>query len=111
MHRLLLIDHDRTHAERLAARLRQRGLVVMIAEGIEEAAHRLDQRIPAYDLVVVIAAGLPDAWLGMLRNLVRASRQHSTGPRPFFLFVSQSKCNPRIRLRIERLGARYVRER
>ena len=110
MYRLLLIDHDRTHADRLATHLRQRSLVVTIAEHIEEAARSLNQRIPTYELVVVIACGPPDAWLAMLRKIVRASRQRCNGLRPLFLFVSPLKCNPRIRLRIERLGARYVRE-
>ena len=40
MYRLLLIDQDATHAERLATRLRQRGLEVLIAESIDEAARK-----------------------------------------------------------------------
>ena len=111
MYRLLLIDHNASHAEHLAARLRQSGLAVMITERIEEAARSLNQRIPPYELVVVIASGLPDEWVEILRKLVRASRQRCTGPHPFFLFVSRLKCNPHMRLRIERLGVRYVRER
>ena len=111
MYRLLLIDQDCTHAERVATRLRHRGLAVMIAEGTEEAAYSLSHRVPAYELVVVIASGLPDAWLTTLRKLVRASRQQWTGPGPSFRFASKLKCAPQIRLRIERLGARYVRER
>jgi hypothetical protein len=111
MFRLLLIDHNPSHAERLAARLRQSGLAVTITERIEEASRSLNQRIPTYELVVVIASGLPDEWVGILRKLVRASRLRCTGPRPFFLFASRLKCNSRTRLRIERLGARYVRER
>ena len=110
MYRVLLIDQDAIHAERLATRLRQHGLAVLIAASIPEALRRLQQRIPSCELVLIAASGMPDQWLGILRALVQASRQSCLCLGPFFLFAASLKCNPHIRLRIERLGARYVHE-
>jgi ActR/RegA family two-component response regulator len=110
MYRLLLIDQDAIHAERLAACLRQRGLAVMIVESIEKAARQLQQRVPSYELVVVVASGMSEEWLGILRKLVQACRLFSMCQGPLFLFVARRKCSPNLRLRIERLGARYAHE-
>jgi ActR/RegA family two-component response regulator len=108
MYRLLLIDQDSMHAERLATCLRERGLGVLIAESIEEAARRLQQRLPSFELVVVVTSGMTEQWLVALRRLVEASRQYSMCQGPLFLFVARRKCSPNLRLQIERLGARYV---
>jgi CheY-like chemotaxis protein len=111
MYRLLLIDQDAIHAERLATCLRERGLAVMIAESVEESVRQLQQRLPSYELVVVVASGMPEQWLAILRRLVGACRQCSMCQGPLFLVASSRKCPPHLRLRIEHLGARYVRER
>ena len=111
MYRLLLIDQNEIHAERLAMFLRRRGLVVTTTASIEEAERGLHRRIPSYELVVMIAAGSPEPWLTILRRLKKACTPSYLFHRPLFLFVSKHKCNPHMRLRIERLGARYVRER
>jgi ActR/RegA family two-component response regulator len=110
MYRVLLVDQDANHAERLASRLRQHGLAVSIAEGIPEARRCLQRRIPPFELVLVVASEMPDRWLGVLRALVQASRQSCMCLGPLFLFVTPTKCNPHMRLRIEHLGARYVHE-
>jgi response regulator RpfG family c-di-GMP phosphodiesterase len=111
MYRLLLIDQDATHTERLATCLRQRGLAVLIAESIDEAAWKLQQRVPSCELVVVVASEMSELWPGILRKLTRACRPSSMCQGPLFLFVARRKCSPNLRLRIERLGARYVRGR
>ena len=111
MYRLILIDQDEFHAERLAMFLRRRGLVVTTTASIEQAASGLERRMLSYELVVVIASGPPEPWLAILRKLKRACTPSYLFHRPLFLFVSSRKCNPHVRLRIERLGARYVRER
>lgn len=111
MYRLLLIDQDEIHAERLATFLRRRRLVVTTTASIDEAVSGLRRRIPFYELVVVVASRSPEQWLAILRRLKRACRLSYFFHRPLFLFVSKRKCNPHMRLRIERLGARYVRER
>jgi CheY-like chemotaxis protein len=110
MRRVLLVDQDSDHAERLAARLRLHGLIVLIAPSVSEAIRRLQQRIPPCELVLVAASGTPDGWFGILRALIQASRQSCMCLGPLFLFASSVKCNPHVRLRIERLGARYVHE-
>lgn len=110
MRRVLLVGQDSDYTERLAARLRQHGLIVLIAESIPEAIRQLQQRIPFCELVVVAASGMPDRWLGILRALVQASQQSSMCIGPLFLFVASLKYNPHTRLRIERLGARYAHE-
>lgn len=109
MYRLLLIDQDAIHAGRLATCLRERGLAVVIAQSIEEAARRLQQRVPSCELVVVVASEMLEQWPGILRKLVRACRQLAMCQGPLFLFVARRKCSPHFTLRIERLGVRYVR--
>jgi CheY-like chemotaxis protein len=111
MYRLLLIDPNTTDAERLAAYLRRRGLAVTTKASIEEAVSELWRRTLSYQLVVVIAPGLPEHWLAVLRRLKWSCRRSYLFHSPLFLFVSNRKCNPHLRLRIERMGARYVRER
>jgi CheY-like chemotaxis protein len=110
MYRLLLIDQDSIHAERLAICLRERGLAVVIAESIEESARRLQQRLPPYELVILVASCIPEQWLAILRRLVAACREQSLCQGPLFLFASRRNCSPHLRLQIERLGVRYVRE-
>jgi len=109
MYRVLLIDQDPDHAERLASRLRQHGLTDVIAASIPEAARRLQHRIPVCDLVLVAAAEISDQWLDTLRTLIDSSRQSLLSLGPLFLFTTRQECSPRLRLRIEHLGARYAR--
>ena len=111
MYRLLLIDQDPKHAERLAVYLRRRSLVVTTTASIEQGEKSLRHSIPDFDLVVLVVPGLPEQGLAILRKLRMACGRSYFYRRPLFLFVSVQKCSPRLRLRIERLGARYVRER
>jgi len=111
MYQLLLIDQNPIHAKHLTAYLRRRGLAVTTTASIEEASGELQRRTLSYALVVVIAPELPEQWLAVLRRLKRACRRTLLFHRPLFLFISNRKCNPHLRLRIERMGARYVRER
>jgi ActR/RegA family two-component response regulator len=108
MYRVLLVDQDTNHAERLALCLRQRGLAVSIADSIPESARLLRQRIPVCDLVLVAVAEMSDRWLDTLLSLIEASRQLHFSLGPLFLLASRQNCNPHFRLRIERLGVRYV---
>ena len=110
MYRLLLIDQNPIHAKRLTAYLCRRGLAVTTTASVEEAASELQRRTLSYALVVVIASGLPEQWLAVLQRLKRACRRSLLFHRALFLFVSNRKCNPHLRLRIERMGARYVRQ-
>lgn len=110
MYRLLLIDQNPIHARRLTTFLCRRGLAVTTTASIEEAANELQRRTLSYALVVIIASGLPEHWLAVLRRLKMACRRSRLFHRPLFLFVANRKCNPRLRLRIERMGARYVRQ-
>lgn len=110
MYRVLLIDEDPNHAERLALRLRERGLVVLVTSGIPEAARQLSQRIPVFEIVIMAVEGPSERWLGLLRSLIEAARQSCITAAPLFLLASRRKHLPHIRLRIEHLGARYAHE-
>jgi len=110
MYRLLLIDQNPLRAERLTEYLRRRSLDVTTTASIEEAVDELQRRTLSYELVFVIASGLPEHWLAVLKRLKRACRRSVLFHRPLFLFVSNRKCNPQLRLRIERMGVRYVRQ-
>lgn len=111
MPRVLLVDQDSGHAGRLAALLGQRGLAVEVESSSLEAVGRLRERIPSFELVLVAASGMLEPWIGILRALVRASRQSCMCVSPLFLFIARTNCSPHTRLQIEHLGARYVRER
>ena len=111
MYRLLLIDPDPIHAKRLTAYLCRRGLAVTTMGSIEVATEELRRRTLCNHFVVIIPSGLPEHWLAILRRLKRACRSTYLFHRPLFLFVSNQKCNPCLRLRIERMGVRYVRPR
>jgi DNA-binding response OmpR family regulator len=111
MYRLLLMDDDEIHAERLAVAIRERGLSVIIADSSEEAERRLRQRLPSFELLVIVALGTPEQSLAILGRVLKACRPYSMCQGPLILFVSRRKWSSHLRLRIERLGARYVRER
>jgi ActR/RegA family two-component response regulator len=107
MYRLLLIDGNAVRAERLATCFRRRRLLVTIAASLEDAMCSLRRKLPAYEIVVLVAPGKAEQGLAILRKLKHACRQTWLFHRPLFLFVSGQKCNPHLRLRIERMGARY----
>lgn len=107
MYRVLLIDENANHAERLVARLRERGLAVQVV-GLQQAARFLKQRIPVFDIVIFAVESTPECWLASLRSFVEASRQLSLAFGPLFLFASRQMCSSFARLRIERLGVRYA---
>lgn len=108
MDRVLLIDENANHAERLAQRLRQRGLAVHIVSSIPEGSQILKQRISLFDIVLMAIETKPENWIDSLRLLVESSLQLNHSTRPLFLFASQQMCIPRTRLRIEDIGACYA---
>ena len=110
MYRLLLIDQNQIRAKRLTAYLCRLGIAVTATASINDGADELQRRTQSFAFVVVVASGVPAPWLAVLRKLKRTCRSTYFFHRPLFLIVFHQKCNPSLRLRIERTGVRYVRQ-
>ncbi len=110
MPRILLIDEDHDHAERLRRELAARRLEVIHAADYGEAAGQLRKREPLYDLAVLCMTGPARPWVTVLRDLQSACLQAGLLDIPLFLCVSRAYLGVDLHLQIERTGARYVWE-
>ena len=108
--RLLLIDRDERHAERLTARLRSCGRDVEICTEHRRAITELRRYGDEYEGVIVDISDAVTPWFAMLQKLLEACRRLDGRPSPQFLCVSRTKKAPEFVLRLERMGARYVCE-
>lgn len=111
MHRALIIDNDTAHANGLREILRPHGLVVDRATESEQAIGKLRRCIEPYELVILTIADTRSPWWRILENLHAACRRSNGRSVPLFLCVGRTPLRPEFILRLERLGARYVRER
>jgi hypothetical protein len=108
--RVLLIDCDDEDFSRgIADAICLLGFDVDITSGSGLAVQKLRKRVPQYDVALVIGKAAADADVKAVRELIHACNRFGNGDSPCFLFVSRSKGDPQIRLRIEQLGVRYVR--
>lgn len=108
--RILLIDDDGPHAQRLIEHLCAPGLSVELCLAVPQATSRLKRRDAHYALVIVNVSDASQSWLGALHTLDEASRQSGVGAGPLFLCVSTVKQRALFRLQIERMGGRLVYE-
>lgn len=110
MNRLLLIDDDGAHAERLGIILAQRGLAVIRAADAGDAVKTLRTGAHVCEIVILVIADPSRPWLTTLENLQEAARQRAYLDVPLFLCVSKRELGVEFQLRIERMGARYACE-
>jgi ActR/RegA family two-component response regulator len=110
MTRVLLIDDDAVHAERIGILLVQRGLAVTPAADVGEAIKKLRAGARVWEVVILVIGDLSRPWLTILRTLQDAARQAAFTEGPLFLCVSKRKLGTDFQLRIERMGARYACE-
>ena len=109
MRRVLLIDRPGKDGAALAVELRRRGFEVRIEDSQWRAAEELCRPVPVWEFVVLVTRTTSEEDVKLLRELVMASQRAHQGGLPEFIFVSCSRCVPSFRVRIGRLGARYVR--
>jgi hypothetical protein len=106
MSRVLLIDHDQSHAQRLKDRLRHLSLIhfANIRNGIGELCRtRFD-----FDIVILNVSARQRNWQAGVRALQHAFSTSLCRVRPSVLCISTIKNEPQFELEVERLGARYV---
>jgi CheY-like chemotaxis protein len=110
MTRVLLIDDDAAHAERVGATLAQRRLTVTRVAEIGEAIKRLQTQARTWEIVVLVFGDHSRPWFSVLHNLQEAAWQGALPEVPLFLCVSKRDLGTGFELRIERMGARYACE-
>jgi hypothetical protein len=110
MPRILLVDNDQGHAERVCGRLRFHALEVDVCCDRQRAVTRLRRASADYEVVILNASNIEIPCFNILARLQEACFQSGRYPAPLFLCTSSTKRSPEFELRIERLGARYVYE-
>lgn len=109
MRRVLLIDRSDGTAEVLKTALPRRGFELRAEDQHWRAAQLLRQPLPEWEFVVIVARNTCEDDVTLLRELVVASQQFHQSAAPEFIFASCVRCVPALRIRIAKLGARYVR--
>lgn len=109
MRRVLLIDRSHDTAEVLKTALLRRGFEVRAEDQQWKAAQLLRQPIPEWEFVVIVARNTCEDDVTLLRELMVASQQFHQIAAPEFIFASRVRCAAALRIRIAKLGARYVR--
>jgi CheY-like chemotaxis protein len=110
MPRVLLVDIDKQHAERIRGSLVFRAREVDVFADPKEAAARLQQARADYQVVILNVSNVLMPWINILANLQAACFQSGVFPSPLILCTSTIKQSFEFQLRIERMGARYVYE-
>jgi hypothetical protein len=111
MDRVLIIDNDTVHADRLNEILRPHGVMVDRVSDPEQGIRKLLRCAERYVLVIVTISDTRSPWWRILQKLKEACRNPNGWSAPLFLCVGRTPFRPEFILRIERLGTRYVRER
>ena len=109
MTKVMLLDEHREDATPLALALDVAGYAVRVTKTAEELLALLET--PQSDIEIVIvrsSLSRPEDW-NLLDHLCRLSG--SDTPAPAILYVAPAYRGPRIRLEVERRGARLVYER
>jgi ActR/RegA family two-component response regulator len=109
MRRVLLIDRSDGTAEELKTAMLRRGFKVRAEDQRLRAAQLLRQPVPEWEFVVIVARSSREDDVTLLRELVVASQQFQQSDAPQFIFASSLRCISSLRIRIAKLGARYVR--
>jgi len=110
MTRLLLIDHDKTHSERLTETLRFHRLEVETCSDPQQAILQLRKRCGDFEVVVINVSDGSFPWFVTLQKLQDVCRRSDGRSASLFLCFSRTKKSTAFILRIEHLGARYVFE-
>ena len=111
MYRALIVDADSAHADKLATLLQLHKLLVVRAATQEQAQRSLQHAANGYVLVIVTISDNWSPWPRTIEKLQNACRSLNEGSTPLFLCIATAELRPDVILRIERTGARYVRER
>lgn len=110
MPRLLLVDSDPQHAERVRGRVGFDTVEVEVVTDPKQAAAELRMGIADYAVVILNVSNASLPWIETLAKLQEACFQSGAYRSPFFLCTSATKRSLEFELRIERMGGRYVYE-
>jgi DNA-binding NarL/FixJ family response regulator len=108
---VLVLDHDYQHAEHLSDCLRSHNLGVDVCADPATAVARLLRNAPDYEVVIINISGNSAPRRKALQKVYDACNRVDARQAPLFLCVSTVHQQPDFVLQIERMGARYVRER
>jgi ActR/RegA family two-component response regulator len=108
MPKVLLIDRDAVHAERVSRMLQYHALDVGTCADPQLAILLLRRTSCEYDVVIINVSDQTVPWVSMLAKLQEACFLSNGYPSPMFLCTSTVSRSPEFQLQIERRGARYV---
>lgn len=110
MPRVMLVDSDSEHAERVRRRLGVDAVAVDVNADPWEAMAELRRYSADYAVVILNVSNASLPWADTLTKLQEVCFQARVYPPPLFLCTSTAKRPPEFELRIERMGGRYVYE-
>jgi hypothetical protein len=110
LYRVLIIDNDAAHANWLRELLRPHNLLVDRVNNPEQGVEKLRRYEDGYMVVILTISDSWSPWRRILEKLQGTCRRSNGWSDPLFLCVGRTHLRPESILRIERLGARYVRE-
>ena len=109
MAQVLLLDPDEAHARMLAADLKRYGHFVAICTEAQVALSDMKRQTAEIDVVIVdLSSDRIEAW-DALDEILRLNWENAVPP--MILCVSRVYRGPRMKLAVERRGARLVYER
>lgn len=110
MIRVLLIDDDQGHAQRLMREMCHRGVMAIEAVTVRDGAKRLKFQSTGIDIVILVISDPSQPWLEILSRLQESCWQASIGELPVLLCVIHTRLRPELLIQVENLGARHVIE-
>ena len=110
MPKVLLVDADQIHAERIRKSLVTRAYEVDVYLDPNQATTWLQQANTDYEVVILNVSNALPPWIAILAKLQAACFRLEVYSSPFFLCTSNTKRSIEFELRLERMGARYVYE-
>lgn len=105
---LLITDSDESHAKAVVSALESRSHRVTVLAKRRDILNHLGAKLAQFSVVILELSNRPEDWglLDEVRKLTVACV-----PKPGILCLSKNNLGPRVKLQVERKGARIVYER
>ena len=108
--KILIIDNDDNHAQRLTQRLQGRSLILETCQAVRDALRKLGQQADLYELVIINITDSSRPWERIVQDLQEAAAMSKRQQGPSYLCVSRFRKPLLIQLMLERKGARVSYE-